>query len=116
VPAISGWGGNRLFGCVWMEDREAYIRKMKDQLRKLGARIDSLAAKAKAATADAKAEYERQLPALREKQRIAQQRLDELERAGGAAWEELKYGLESAFTDLSSALDRAALKFGQEMK
>jgi flagellar hook-basal body complex protein FliE len=94
-----------------MGKREAYQEKMEAQLAQLNAKIDEFVAKAKEASADAKIEYYKQADELSAKQKKAEAQLEELKRASADAWEEMMYGMDSAFTDLQTAFNRAAAKF-----
>lgn len=94
-----------------MGKREAYQEKMAAQLDQISAKIDVLAAKGKEMKADAKIEYYKQMEELQQKRTAAQTRLDELTRSSSEAWGELKYGMDSAYTDLLNAFERAAARF-----
>ena len=96
---------------IMMGKREAYQAKMQAQLDQLSAKIDEMAAKGREMKADAQIEYYKQMDELKQKRSEAQMKFDELKKSGADAWEELKYGMDSAFTELQVAIDRAAAKF-----
>lgn len=94
-----------------MEDKSAYRQKLEAKLDQWAAEIDKLQAKAAEAGADARVEYQRQVDELRDKQKDARAKLDELDDAGGDAWEDLKGGIEKAWEDLGSAVSAARERF-----
>jgi predicted nucleic acid-binding Zn-ribbon protein len=94
-----------------MSSREEYVRKMQAKLEEWNSEIDTLAAKAGEVTADAKNAYNKQIDLLKVKQADARQKIEELQQAGGSAWEDLKSGIERAWTDLGEAIDLARSRF-----
>ena len=96
-----------------MDKKEEYILKLDAQLRAWSTKIDELNAKAEKAKGDIKAEYTRQLEALKALQESAVKRLAEMSEASGQAWEQLRIGAEKAWHELKTSLDNAAAKFKQ---
>jgi len=94
-----------------MELKDAYQDKMNARLREWQAKIDALKARADQAEAEQKINYYEEIETLRTKQQKVQQKLEELRSAGEGAWEEVKAGVEVAWTDLEDAVQRAADKF-----
>ena len=94
-----------------MELKDAYQDKMNARLREWQAKIDALKARADQAEAEQKIQYYEEIESLRTKQQKVQQKLEELRSAGASAWEEVKAGVEAAWTDLEDAVQRAADKF-----
>lgn len=94
-----------------MGAREAYQKKMESQLKEWNAKIDGLRARAERASADIQIEYYEQIDTLRTKQEAAQSKLQELKRAGGNAWQDLKAGVEAAWKELRNTMDNAVSKF-----
>lgn len=94
------------------DDKSAYTEKMKAKLDEWDAEIQKLEAKARQAEADARLEYEDEVRELKQKRSETRAKLDELGQAGGQAWSDMQSGVESAFDDLSAALDRARKRFG----
>ena len=94
-----------------MELKDAYQDKMNARLREWQAKIDALKARADQAEAEQKIKYYEEIETLRTKQQKVQQKLEELRSAGAGAWEEVKAGVEVAWTDLEDAVQRAADKF-----
>jgi chromosome segregation ATPase len=95
-----------------MQDKDAYRRKLEARLAQWRAEIDKLEAKAREAGADARIRYETQIEEWRGKEQDARRRLEDLDRASGEAWKDLKAGLEKAWDDLGRAAKTAAERFG----
>ena len=83
-----------------METKDAYKQKMKKQLQESKAQIDLLAAKAENAGADVKQELDK----LRDKQRIASEKLKAVEEASGDAWEKVKDTTDKVVDDLKAGI------------
>ena len=94
-----------------MNTKEEFVRKMHSKLDIWNAEIDTLTAKANAAEASARAEYHKQLDALRGKRDEARSKLNALETAGEGAWEDLKAGVELAWDAVSEAVQSATSRF-----
>jgi len=94
-----------------MNKEHAYEEKMDAQLREWQAELDRLQARADKMEADAKVEYYKNIEDLRKKYMTAQQRLEDLKRAGGEAVDELKNGVETAFGDMKQAVAHALSHF-----
>lgn len=96
-----------------MSTKEDFVRKMHAKLDQWNAEIDVLAAKADAAEASARAEYHKQIEALRSKRDYARSKLGELESAGEGAWQDLKAGVELAWESVSEAVRSATARFNK---
>ena len=83
-----------------METKDAYKQKMKKQLQESKAQIDLLAAKAENAGSDVKQELDK----LRDKQRIASEKLKAVEEAGDDAWEKVKDTTDKVVDDLKAGI------------
>jgi len=94
-----------------MSDQQAYIDKYKAQLDQWEAEIESLKAKAAETSAETRIEYEKQIGDLQEKISEHRRKMEEASEAGSDAWQELKAGLDKAFTELQSAWDKAVSRF-----
>lgn len=70
-----------------------------------------LQAKAEQSNAELKAKYQEQLRLLTERRETARIKLDELKRSSEAAWETIKGGVESAFSELQKSFDQAVAQF-----
>ena len=93
------------------EKKKAYEEKLDAQLKEWSAQIALLRAKADNAKADAKIEYYKTIEALQRKQNEARTKLHELTAAGDEAWEDLKAGVEKAWTEVKTAFHDAASRF-----
>jgi uncharacterized coiled-coil DUF342 family protein len=96
-----------------MSSRDEYIRKMQAKLEEWNAEIDTLTAKADKVTAEVKGEYNEQIESLRLKQAAARHKIEELQRAGESAWEDLKSGVELAWDVMGEAIVSARSRFKQ---
>lgn len=94
-----------------MNMKETYRQKLQAQLDQWSAEIDKIKAKADKADADVKLEYYEEIEDLRVKQQAATDKLADLVDASDDAWEDLKAGVEIAWTSLGDAIDRAATRF-----
>jgi uncharacterized coiled-coil DUF342 family protein len=94
-----------------MSSRDEYVRKLQEKLEEWNAEIDTLAAKAGEVKADAKNEYAEHIEALKAKQAVAREKIDELQQSAESAWEDLKSGLELAWTAVGEAISSAKSRF-----
>jgi uncharacterized protein YukE len=94
-----------------MSKKEAYEKKIQGQLDELGADIDKLKARAESAEGDTQLEYYKQVEDLSAKQEAANEKLEEVRKAGGEGWKDLKEGLDSAWDSLSRSVKSAASRF-----
>ena len=95
-------------------EKKSYQEKIEEQLKGFAAQIDVLVAKAEQAKADAKVKYAKQIEALRAKQESVRQTLQGLKEPGGAAWDDLKRGIDSAIGDLKDAVQSAVARFKEK--
>jgi len=99
--------------------KEAYQEKIDAKLKKWRAEIDKLKADSREAKADAKLEYQHQIDELSSKQKAAEQRFNELKRAGADSWEDMKTGIDKALNALQQSFERASQrvrKVGEKSK
>jgi hypothetical protein len=94
-----------------MEIQDAYKQKMAAQLKEWSAQIDLLEAKVENAGADMKVKRTKQLHELRAKQRAATEKMKELGKASGAAWEQVKTTADKIWDDLKTGVADAQSKF-----
>jgi uncharacterized coiled-coil DUF342 family protein len=94
-----------------MSSRDEYIHKMQAKLEEWNAEIDTLTAKAGEVTADVKNECNEQIESLKAKQIATRQKIVELQHAGESAWEDLKLGIDMAWTSMGEAIDSAKSRF-----
>ena len=94
-----------------MSLRDAYREKIEAQLQAERASLDLLKAKARLLAADGKILAYEELADAEHKFESTKARLKELGTASEGAFEELKLGVEGAWTSLSQAAQKAADKF-----
>ena len=91
--------------------KEEYQKELQEQLDEWGKEIDKLKVVAGKAKAGLQGEYYKEVEDLRCKQLAAQQKLHEMKESSGDAWEDLKGGIELAWTALADAVKTAASRF-----
>jgi chromosome segregation ATPase len=96
---------------ILMSDKQAYEKKLEAQIDEWNADIDKLKAKAKKASADAEANYEKEIDKLESRRDDMNEKLEELKSASEDAWEDVKGGAESAWKSMSDAVSSAASRF-----
>ena len=94
-----------------MNSRDEYVRKMQVKLEEWNTDLDELMAKANEVSADVRSEYNEQIAALKTKQAAARQKIEEVQKSGENAWEDLKSGIELAWTAIGEAVDSAKSRF-----
>ena len=86
--------------------RDTYRERVRAKVRQLDARIEELAAWARDAEADLRAEILSDDSRLRRKLANAQGRIEELRAAAEDGWEEVKAGAQKTCVDVRAAWDR----------
>jgi hypothetical protein len=99
-----------------MTTRDAYVAKLKDQLDRWNADIARWEAKARAAQADVKERYARELQVLEAQRELARYNLKLLEGASASAWSELRKGADEAWERMRQSTVAAAAWFGDKKK
>jgi len=94
-----------------MEIQDAYKQKMAAQLKEWSAQISLLEAKAENAGADMKIKRAEVLHELRAKQRAASEKMKQLEKASGEAWDQAKETADKIWADLKAGVADAHSKF-----
>jgi len=94
-----------------MTSRDEYLEKFKTNLDEWNAEITKLESNARNAQAEAKAQYDKQLEALREMRDDAQTNLSEMQKATAEAWDVMLQGSEKAWQAWGSAFETARSKF-----
>jgi uncharacterized coiled-coil DUF342 family protein len=94
-----------------MNMKNAYQDKMDARLREWQANIDALRARADQVSAEQRIKYYEEIESLRTKQQRVHEKLEVLRTAGTDAWEEVKTGVEVAWSDLQDAVQRARDKY-----
>ena len=93
------------------EETQVKVETHEAQLKEWGIDLEKFRAKTDKTKDKAKAEFEREVAALKAKLIEAEKKLEELKKAGGAASGELKKGIENAWAELKKAFDSATTKF-----
>ena len=94
-----------------MDKRKRYEEKLDAQLEEWSAQMALLKAKADSAMAEVKIQYYKTIEDLQYEQDTARMKLGELKGASDEAWEEIKTGVEEAWTVVQDSLRSAASKF-----
>uniref|UniRef100_E6QT82 Coiled coil domain-containing protein n=1 Tax=mine drainage metagenome TaxID=410659 RepID=E6QT82_9ZZZZ len=94
-----------------MKINDAYQQKMAAQMKEWNAQIDLLEAKLGNAGADLKLKRAGELRELRAKQRIASEKMQELGKASGEAWVQIKITADKIWDELKIGLADAHSKF-----
>ncbi len=94
-----------------MEIQDAYKQKMAAQLKEWSAQIDLFEAKIENAGADMKIKHADELRELHAKQYAASEKMKELGKASGEAWEQVKETADKIWDDLKIGVASAHSKF-----
>ena len=94
-----------------MSKRDEYVAKLKAQLDEWNAEVRKWEAKAKAAQADVRIEYEKQLEAFRRQRDQALEQMRQLQAAAGDAWLDLVHGADEAWAKAREAFAKARPHF-----
>jgi len=94
-----------------MTKRDEYVEKMKAQLDQWNGEIAKWEAKAAEAQAGARAEYDKQLEALRQHRDQALYQMKLMQSAAGDAWMEMMRGTDEAWARMREAFDKASSHF-----
>ena len=88
-----------------MDTRDTYIAKMKAQLDSWKAQLDQL--ESQASNSQASQEMNDKIAELKKHRDEAQLHLNNLQQATGEAWEQVKNGVEAAWTHITTAVSNA---------
>lgn len=94
-----------------MSTKDEYVRKMHAKLEEWSADIDLLTTKANEVSEDVRRDFHDQIASLKVKQAAAQQKIEELQKVGDSAWEDLKAGIDLAWTAIGESIDSAKSRF-----
>lgn len=89
-----------------MDNTQESTGKREAQLRRWGARLDQIVAKAEKVGIEVNAAKRQHLDEARTKYQAAQSKLNEYKAAGSEKWETFKTGLETAWSDLETAFKK----------
>ncbi len=94
-----------------MTKRDEYVDKLKKQLDDWNAEAAKWEAKAKAAQAGMRADYEKQLAAFRRQRDQALDQMRQIQAASGEAWQDLVRGTDDAWARMREAVEKARSQF-----
>jgi len=94
-----------------MGKRDEYVNSLKLKLDEWNADVAKWEAQTRAAQASARAEYEKQLAAIRQHRDQAIEQLRKVQAASGDAWTELAQGADKAWAQMSEAFEKARAHF-----
>jgi ElaB/YqjD/DUF883 family membrane-anchored ribosome-binding protein len=94
-----------------MSIKEAYKQKMNAELELAQAKLVEFKAEVKNSAADVRVKYNEHLDELQKMVDTTKEKLKGLDTAGEDAWENLKEGIEGAWSSLGTALKDTADKF-----
>lgn len=95
------------------QEKSAYREKMEAKLTKLDAEIQRLEGEWKEKKAEARLDTQEEIRQLRQRHEGVKAKLYELKTATGAAWDQAKDGMASAWNDLESSFQKASAEFKQ---
>ena len=90
-----------------MTARNAYVKKLKEQLDRWNTELSKLETKAKQPLAGMKDAYEKQLKELRVRRNVVQQQMAEIQKAGDHAWDQLREGADKAWKAMDESIKKA---------
>jgi len=93
------------------DQRNAYVEQLKTQLDEWNAEIDRMDEAMKAATAELKEEYEKQIQRIYADRDTYQGKLDEVMAASEDAWGDLKSSMEQSWEDMRRGMLKAHSRF-----
>ena len=94
-----------------MTARDAYVKKLREQLDRWNAELTKLEAKAKQPLVGMKDAYEKQLKELRGRRNAMQQQMTEIQKAGDHAWDHLRKGADTAWKAMEESIKKAWAAF-----
>jgi hypothetical protein len=94
-----------------MTKRDEYVEKLKKQLDDWNAEASKWEAKAKAAQAGMRTDYEKQLEAFRRQRDQALEQMKKVQTSSGEAWQELVRGTDEAWAKMRAAVEKARSQF-----
>ena len=89
-----------------MEGTQEHLGKREAQLKRWGARLDQIVAKAEKVGVEVNAAKRQRVDEVRTKYQTAQAKMDEYKAAGCEKWDQFKPGVEAAWKDLEAAFKK----------
>jgi flagellar hook-basal body complex protein FliE len=94
-----------------MTKRDEYVGKLKKQLDEWNAEASRWEAKAKAAQANLRADYEKQLAAFHQQRDQALEQMRKVQASSTEAWTDLVRGTDDAWAKMREAVEKARSQF-----
>lgn len=91
--------------------REEFVAKMKQQLDEFNRSLDNLEKRGAEYNREARTRFEERMNDLRRKRDEMTRRLEDINKAGDKAWEDLKVGATTAWNSLQDGMKQALSKF-----
>jgi outer membrane murein-binding lipoprotein Lpp len=89
-----------------MENKEAYVERIKSKMNEWGVDLDQLRSKIGQATEEAKVGYGRRVEELQAKKDELMKKMDSIKETEGLAWKDLKAGIEKASSDIRKLVEK----------
>lgn len=96
-----------------MDNRDAFVAKLKAKLDEWNADIDKMDAQAREAKADRQIEINNRITELRRRRDEADERLMRLQQSSGDGWEDMRQDLEDTWDRITSAFSQAWDQIGR---
>ena len=93
------------------EKRDAYVQNLKKKIEEWNSEINKLEIKSDQAKKDIQGQYRNHLEELKHKREEFRGKLEELQKAGEAAWEDVVSGVDSAGHVLGKMIEAAKSRF-----
>jgi hypothetical protein len=97
-----------------MIKRDEFIQRLKGDIERLNAHLGQWQAKARAAGADARTRYDRQIAVLGERRERALIKLREVQSSSAGAWQDVAGGANAAWKQMRQAFEQAKARFERE--
>lgn len=97
-----------------LENRDAYVRKLKAKIDEWNVDIDKLAAKARQLKEEKEIEYRDQIEALRSRRGEMEEKIAALRKSGESTWEELRKNVETSWEALKEGYAAAKDRYERD--
>lgn len=94
-----------------MSMKQAYVHNIQTRLNQWDADVEKLMAEADKTGVNAGIRHQEQFDEIKERQAVAQSRLDEMGKSSEGAWEDMKQGVEDAWDRLGKTVKDATTRF-----
>ncbi len=97
-----------------IEQKNEFVTELKSELAELDKDIDKMKTKASAKKDESSKEIKFQVETLEKKRADLNLKIDRLSSATKSAWAELRAGVQSAFKEIKTSVNKATEKFNEE--